>query len=252
VSRVVAGIQPVREAIRALGSRVEKVLLLHRPGHKSPTLEALARFAHDQQIPVEQANDSMLDRLAPRAMHQGAIALVPDLRLIDIDELDRSDASLIIALDRIVDPHNFGAIVRSAVAFGADAILWPENASAPLSPSMFRASAGAVEHAALCRVHSLTEALHTLHQGARSIIGLAGEGAELLPALDLRSPVVIVVGSEGEGLRKGVRNACDALARIPTSAPFSVLNASVSAAIALYEVRRQRLESTATPRHAAP
>lgn len=252
MSRVVAGIQPVREAVRALGSRVEKILILHRPDHRSPTLDALARFAHDQQIPVEQAPESTLDRLAPRAMHQGAVALVPDLRLIDIDELDRSDASLIIALDRIVDPHNFGAIVRSAVAFGADAVLWPENASAPLSPSMFRASAGAVEHAALCRVHSLTEALITLHQGARRIIGLAGEGADLLPAFDLRSPVVIVVGSEGEGLRKGVRNACDAIARIPTLPPVGTLNASVSAAIALYEVRRQRLEPSSARTHAAP
>lgn len=251
MSRIVAGIQPVREAIRALGPRVEKVIVLHRPGHKAPTLEALARFAHDQQIAVEQVNESTLDRLAPRAMHQGAVALVPDLKLLDLDELDQSKASLVIALDRIVDPHNFGAVVRSAVAFGAEAVLWPEHSSAPLSPAMFRASAGAVEHAALCRVRSLPEALVTLRAGGRRVVGLAGEASVLLPAIDLRAPVVIVVGSEGEGLRKGVRQACDSLAKIPTLPPFSVLNASVSAAIALYEVRRQRLDSAAAT-HAAP
>lgn len=241
MSRVVAGIQPVREAIRALGNRVEKLLVLHRPDHRSPTLDALSRFARDQGIPVEPAPDSTLDRLAPRAMHQGAVALVPDLRLIPLDVLVRSDASLVIALDRIVDPHNFGAVVRSSVAFGAQAVMWPENSSAPLSQAMFRASAGAVEHASLCRVRSLPEALLELRQAGRRVVGLAGDGPDLLPDIDLTSPVVVVVGSEGEGLRKGVRNACDSIARIPTLPPVSVLNASVSAAVALYEVRRQRL-----------
>jgi len=149
--------------------------------------------------------------------------------------------TLITALDRITDPQNFGAIIRSAVAFDSHGILWPEHDSAPLTPATFRASAGAIEHARLCRVSSLPAALHALHNESMVVVGLAGESPVSLDSLPLHQPTVLVVGAEGSGLRKGVRDACDHIARLPTSHVYDTLNASVSAAIALYEVRRQRL-----------
>jgi 23S rRNA (guanosine2251-2'-O)-methyltransferase len=240
VSRVVAGIQPVREAIRALGDRVEKIVVLDRPRPASPTLDALARFARDQHIPVERAPVAMLDRIAGDARHQGALAFVPELQVLDLDGLIALAPSLVVALDRIADPQNFGAIVRSAVAFGADAVMWPEHDSAPLSPAMARASAGAVEHAHLCRVSSLPSALIALRHAGLAIVGLAGDAPAKLASIDLTAPVVMVVGSEGTGIRKSVRASCDVLASIPSRPPIATLNASASAAVALYEVRRQR------------
>lgn len=251
MSRVIAGIQPVREAIRALAARVEKVLVLDRPHADAPTLAALARFARDQNVLVEPATAAALDRLAGDARHQGVVALAPELPILDVHQLIDTNPTLVVALDRIADPQNFGAIVRSSVAFGADAVLWPEHSSAPLSPAMARASAGAVEHAHLCRVGSLPSALDMLRQAGLDVVGLAGDGAASLPSVDLVSPVVIVIGSEGTGIRRSVRSVCDHLVRIPSRPPVSTLNASASAAVALYEVRRQR-DAADAARDAAP
>jgi 23S rRNA (guanosine2251-2'-O)-methyltransferase len=250
VSRVIVGIQPVREAIRALDRRPEKVIVLERERNPSPTLDALVRFARDQQVAVEFAPAATLDRLAAGARHQGVVAIAAELDLLDTHQLLALAPTLVMALDRIEDPQNFGAIVRSAVAFGADAILWPEHSSAPLSAAMTRASAGAVEHAHLCRVPALPSALHALQSSGLQVVGLAGDSPTLLSDVQLVAPVVLVVGSEGSGIRKSVRASCDVLARLPSRPPISTLNASASAAIALYEVRRQR-EAARPPPDAA-
>src|SRR5262249_25432994 len=127
-----------------------------------------------------------------------------------------------------------------AVALGASAVLWPEHASAPLSPATFRASAGAVEHAVLCRVPSLPDALHALAQRGVIAVALDAQGPVELGDLDLRGPVAIVVGAEDKGTRRSVRQACKHTARLPMAGPIASLNASVAAALALYEVLRQR------------
>lgn len=145
-----------------------------------------------------------------------------------------------VALDEVQDPQNFGAVVRSAVAMGATAIVWPEHRSAPLSPSTFRASAGAIEHATLCRVPSLPPALDALRRRGLAVVGLDVDGEAPLDRIDLVRPVVLVVGAEDKGLRKTVKRVCDSRARLPMPGPIGSLNASVAVAIALYEVVRQR------------
>jgi 23S rRNA (guanosine2251-2'-O)-methyltransferase len=122
----------------------------------------------------------------------------------------------------------------------ASAVLWPEHRSAPLSPAMFRASAGAIEHATLCRVTSLPNALGELRERGVFVVGLDMTGPKTIDGTDLSGPVAIVVGAEGKGLRKPVKGACDALARLPMPGPIGSLNASVAVAIALYEAVRQR------------
>ncbi len=230
--------QPVREAIRAHGAALGKVLV--EAQKDAPQLEALARFATDQGATVERASRSQLDRMAKGARHQGAIALAPELALVALADVAAMENGLVVALDELEDPQNFGAIVRSAVAMGATAVVWPEHHSAPLSPATFRASAGAIEHATLCRVTNLAEALTRLADAGCTVVGLDA-GAELaIDRVDLKGPVVLVVGAEGKGLRRGVKKVCGALARLPMHGPMSSLNASVSAAIALYEARRQR------------
>jgi 23S rRNA (guanosine2251-2'-O)-methyltransferase len=237
VSRLVLGIQPVREAIRAHGHTVEQ-LLVERGDN--PKLAALARFATDQGIAVEERTRGELDKLAAGGRHQGVVAFAPDLRLHRLDDLDVGPTSLLMALDGVMDPQNFGAVIRSAVALGARGILWPEHASAPLSPATFRASAGAIEHARLCRVPSLPDALEALAQRGATAIALDAQGPTELGALELTGPVVIVVGAEDKGVRKPVRRACRHTARLPMSGAIGSLNASVAAALALYEVVRQR------------
>ncbi len=237
MTRLVCGLQPVREAVSARARDLERVLVDARD---SPQLEALARFAKDRGAKVERVARAELDRLARGARHQGAIAVAPPLRVRRLEDVELGQDALVVVLDAIEDPQNFGAIVRSAVAMGAGCVMWPEHHAAPLSPATFRASAGAVEHAQLCRVASLPSAIEALRARGLFAVALDAAGEALLGALDLARPVALVLGAEGRGLRKPVRAACDATARLPMRGPIASLNVSAAAAMALYEVRRQR------------
>jgi 23S rRNA (guanosine2251-2'-O)-methyltransferase len=237
MARLILGVQPVREAIRVLGGSIERVFVQEGAG---PKLDALARYAEGRGIPVERAPRGELDRRAAGGLHQGAMAEAPELPIGSIDALEIEPSSVVVALDGVMDPQNFGAVVRSAVALGARTIVWPEHRSAPLSPAMFRASAGAIEHAALCRVASLPAALARLAERGVTPIALDANGTSELGDLDLRGPVAIVIGSEDKGTSGPVRRACRHVARLPMRGPIASLNASVAAAIALYEIVRQR------------
>jgi 23S rRNA (guanosine2251-2'-O)-methyltransferase len=239
--RLVTGLQPVREAIRVHGEKLDRVMVDKDGG---PQIDAVARFAEDRGAKVVRVVRGELDRAAKGARHQGAIALAPDFTLVPIDVLAaelQADA-IVIALDEIEDPQNFGAVIRSAVALGATAILWPEHHAAPLTPATFRASAGAVEHATLCRVSSLASALGRLHDAGALVVGLDANAERALHEIPFADAgaVVLVVGAEGKGLRKPVKRACAELARLPMTGAIDSLNASVAAGIALYEVVRRR------------
>lgn len=231
--RLVTGLQAVREAIRAHGDKLERVMVDREGG---PQVEAVGRFARDRGANVELVVRGDLDRAAKGARHQGAIALAPDLVLVTIDALIERAPKVVVALDELEDPQNFGAVIRSAVALGADAIVWPEHHTAPLSPATFRASAGAVEHATLCRVRQLPSALERLVEMGARVVGLDANADVALGALGITGPVVLVVGAEGKGLRKPVKRACTDLAKLPMKGPIDSLNASVAAGIALYEL----------------
>jgi 23S rRNA (guanosine2251-2'-O)-methyltransferase len=238
--RLICGLQPVREAIRKHGSALGRVLVEAGGQTASPQLDALARFARDHGALVERPPRSELDRLAQGIRHQGAMAFAPELVIRRLHELELGDAPLVVALDELQDPQNFGAIVRSSVAMGATAIVWPEHSSAPLSPATFRASAGAVEHATLCRVTSLPHALEQLAEKGLVVVGLDMAGETTIDRVDLTGPAVLVAGAEGKGLRKTVKRACATVAKLPMAGPLGSLNASVSVAIGLYEAVRQR------------
>jgi 23S rRNA (guanosine2251-2'-O)-methyltransferase len=240
VSRLVCGLQPVREAIRAHEGRLERVLVEAAGREPSPQLEALARYARDRGARVERPPRGELDRLAQGVRHQGAIAMAPALAIRSLEQLDLGERPLVVALDEVQDPQNFGAVIRSSVAMGATAVVWPEHRSAPLSPATFRASAGAVEHASLCCVSSLPPALEDLKARGLTVVGLDVAGEGLIQDVDLTGPVALVVGAEDKGLRKTVKRVCDSLVRLPMPGPIGSLNASVAVAIALYEVVRQR------------
>jgi len=238
--RLVVGVQPVREAIRRHGAALREVLIDEKA---SPKLEALARFAADQAVPrVQRVRRAELDRLSEGVTHQGVLAYAPDLEPMELATLAQDPALVALALDSIQDPHNFGAVVRSAVALGGAAVIWGEHASAPLTPATFRASAGAIEHARLCRVPSLTHAVTELAQSLQ-VVGLDAQAPARLADIDLTGPTVLVLGGEGEGLGRAVLRACTTLASLGGMASVDSLNASVAAGIALYEVWRQRVKS---------
>lgn len=246
--RLITGLQAVREAIRVHGDKLEKVFLVSEGG---PQIDAVARFAEGRGATVTRIDRLELDRMARGARHQGAIAHAPDLTIVPIDVVVDSFTdnphAIIVALDEIEDPQNFGAVIRSAVALGATGVIWPEHHAAPLTPATFRASAGAVEHAMLCRVAALPRAIEQLRQAGATVIGLDAHAEHLVEDITVDGPVVLVVGAEGKGLRGPVKKACTQLAKLGMKGPIGSLNASVAAGIALYTVLRRRTVVAAPP-----
>lgn len=232
--RLVVGVQPVRELLKARGREVSEVVLLER----APRLAGLAKLAEDVGSRARFASASTLDRLARGATHQGAVAFGPPLQLVALPSPEREP--LVLALDGVQDPQNFGAAIRSAVGVAKAPVLWSENASAPLTPATFRASAGAIEHAQLCRVPSLPRALQEAAAEGFQVIGLDAHADTPLSAVDLTQPSILVVGGEGRGLGRATRRACTVMARLVLPHTIDSLNASVSAALALYEAQSQR------------
>lgn len=202
--------------------------------------------AQSAKVTVETRPAEVLDALARGVRHQGVIAVAGgDYAYVDLPTLltrsrGQSTPALIVALDEITDPHNLGAIVRSSVALGAHGVVTLKDRAAPVNSTVVRASAGATEHASIARVTNLARALETLRAEGHRVVGLDAEGQCALDEVDVTGPVTLVVGSEGKGLRRLVREGCDVLAKIPLAGPVASLNASVAAAVALYEVSRQR------------
>jgi 23S rRNA (guanosine2251-2'-O)-methyltransferase len=241
--RLIVGLQPVREAVRAHGAALSAVWLDSRD---NPRLDALARFAQDSGVPhIERVSRAALDRLSAGVQHQGAAARAPSLRLLDPTELLAEPALLAVALDGVQDPQNFGAAIRSAVALANAAVIWGEHASAPLSLATFRASAGAIEHARLCRVRSLTGTLSEAVGRGATVVGLDASAERMLHTFELGGPTIIVVGSEHTGLGRAVRRTTSGLARLGPRGGVDSLNASAAAAVALYEASIQRIKSGA-------
>ena len=225
------GRNAVLEAARA--GRLVRALVSEGTGH-DPRLDELARL-----VPVERVPAARLEELA-RGRHQGVAGELRGRRFIPLRELLASRPTLLVALDSILDPQNLGAILRSAKAAGSDGAILPQHRSAPLSGVAVKASSGASELLALCRVPGLPSALVEVKRAGLWCCALDMAG-ELLPwEFDLTQPVCLVVGSEGQGVGRLVRERCDVSLRLPMRGRVESLNASAAAAALLYEVMRQR------------
>ncbi len=244
---VIEGRRPVIEALRG-SRRVERVVVAAGAGERG-TLADLLELAAKNGVPVETVPRSLLDAHAETGAHQGVAAVVAQLESIGLDELlavplGGAEPPFFLALDGIEDPHNLGALVRSAEAAGCHGIVLPRHRSAPLSATAVKSSAGALEHVPVAEVANLTRALERLRAAGLWCIGLDGGAESSLFELDLADePVCVVVGSEGAGLHRLVRETCDVLVRIPMAGRVASLNASVAGALALFEVRRRRARS---------
>jgi 23S rRNA (guanosine2251-2'-O)-methyltransferase len=249
--RTLYGVNPVRELLRAGGEGLAELWLVEG-GDRARAFAELARLARDRGAKVHEAPRPKLDRLAGTDRHQGVVAVVADFRYAALDELlgaarDAKAAPLLVLLDGIEDPQNLGAIIRSAHALGAHGVVIPRDRAAAVTPAAAKASAGAVEHCPVARVTNLVQALETLKVAGVWTVATAADGPDALDAVDLTVPTALVLGSEGSGVRPLVRRTCDRVARIPMVGKVGSLNASASAAVALYEAARQRARAARSP-----
>lgn len=241
---VVEGRNPVIEALR--GDRPVKRILLADGVGKSPAIERIFRLARERGMTVERVKRYEVDRLSVTGKNQGVVAItgpkgyVGLKRLLEIGN-ERKEATLLVVLNGIQDPHNLGAILRTADAAGVHGIVIPERRSASLSPGVARASAGAMEHVDVARVPNLTNVLSRLSKQGVWTVGVDPKGTLNFTEVDYTQPTAIVIGAEGKGLSRLVKERCDALARIPMKGRVASLNASVSAALVMYEALRHRL-----------
>lgn len=236
MERVVGRI-PVLESLRAGKRAAHKLFLLEHAEGMQPILDAA------KNLPVEYRSRHELDLLAGGVVHQGVVLEADPLPILDAaDWVKRPFPAdvVVVILDGVEDPHNFGAIVRSAAACRAQAVVFAKHRAAPVSPAAAKSAAGAMEWIDLVRAGNLARILGQLKDRGFWIAGLDAEGSQTIWEADLRGQTALVVGSEGKGLRRLVRETCDLLLKIPLTGPIGSLNASVSAGIALAECLRQR------------
>ena len=233
----VYGIHPVLEALRA-----GRVTALRMSVRADDRLSELVRVAEQQGVRVRRATVDELDRLARQGAHQGVVADVHEADRLSVEDLvaGAKGAPLVVVLDGIEDPHNVGAIIRTVDAAGADGVIRQARHAARLDGAAAKASAGAVSHVRIAEVVNIARALESLKDAGVWTIGLAADGATPYDAIDFRLPSAVVVGAEGTGLRRLIRERCDWLASIPLAGHVQSLNVSVAAGIALFEAVRQR------------
>jgi len=247
MSDLLYGINPVREAL-AGSSRQPLELFIQRDA-RNPRLDELQALAGEQALPVRLRDRRDLDRLAGHSHHQGALLRLEPYAYAELDELlaawrASGRPAFFLLLDGITDPHNFGAILRSAEVAGVHGVIVARDRACPVTPVVEKTAAGALAHLPLCQVTNLSRTLEELKQEGVWCYGLAGdEGSQPLFGADLTGNIALVVGSEGEGLRPNIRRHCDGLLAIPMRGRVSSLNASVAAGVALFEVLRQGLPS---------
>jgi 23S rRNA (guanosine2251-2'-O)-methyltransferase len=233
---LIYGINPVLEALRA--GRVRELLVTDRPGRLREVSDAAAR----EGVPVRRVSSGALDRASRGGVHQGIAARLREPESVGLRDLlaPQGRAALIVVLDSVEDPQNVGAILRTVDAAGADGLVRQTRRAAPLSGAAAKASAGAVAHVKVAEVVNIARTLEELKEAGIWTVGLAGDASKMYDEIDLTLPTAFVLGAEGTGLRRLVRERCDWLASIPMYGHVESLNVSVAAGIVLFEAVRQR------------
>jgi len=246
---LICGINPVLEALNAESRHFDRLLIAK--GVRNRRIDEAITKAGRKGIALRFESRETLDRMAGSIPHQGLIAVVSAKPVMALEALlDRiHEPGLLVVLDGVEDPRNLGAIVRTSEAAGADGVVLPERHSAGLSETVSRASAGGLEHVSVARIGNVAQALETLKARGYWVVGFDAAGTERWDTVDYKRSVALVLGGEGRGIRRLVRERCDHLASIPLFGHVASLNVSVAAAVALYEVVRQR---GSVPSHVRP
>ena len=241
---IIEGRNAVIEALRA-GGAIDKIYL--QKGETDKTLGHIASKARAAGIVVVEADKRKLDGMSRTHAHQGVIALAAVREYVSVESMlqsaaDRGEAPLLVVCDEISDPHNLGAIIRTASCAGAHGVIIPKRRSVGLTAVVGKASAGALEYMPVARVSNLVNTIKELKERGVWVCGTAADGDTSLYRADLKGPTAIVIGSEGDGMSRLVAESCDYKVSIPMRGSISSLNASAAAAILLYEAVRQRAE----------
>ena len=239
---IIEGRNAVIEALRA-GTAVDKVYIAK--GETDATLGHIASTARGKGIVVVEADRRKLDAMSVTRSHQGVIAVAAVREYASVSDIlqsarDKGEAPLVVVCDELSDPHNLGAVIRTAEAAGAHGVIIPKRRSAGLTAIVAKTSAGAVSYLPVARVANLTALLRELKEEGLWVFGTAADGSTSLYQADLKGPAAIVIGSEGNGMSRLVREQCDFLVSIPMRGQVNSLNASAAAAVVLYEAVRQR------------
>jgi len=239
------GIHAVREALEA-GHAFDRIVIAR--GRQDTRVEEIVQLARGRNIPLRFEDRGQLDRLAGSKDHQGVVALAAARSAATLEEIlaaanpgaGRGQKGLIVLLDGVEDPHNLGAIIRTALASGAHGVVIPERRSAGLTDTVARASAGALAHLPVAKVTNLAQSMEELKEAGYWLIGLDEDADKSYTQADYTSPVGIVLGGEGKGLHDLTRKRCDFVVSLPTTGPVKSLNVSVAAGVVLFEALRQR------------
>src|SRR5271157_5715539 len=237
------GIHAVREALEA-GRPLSRIVLAR--GRHGDRLEEIVRLARSRGVPVRFEERAQVDRLAGSREHQGVVALAAARPAATIEDLiaraaaDTTQKGLIVLLDGVEDPHNLGAVIRTALAAGAHGVVVPERRAAGLTEVVARASAGALAHLPVARVTNLVRSMEELKEAGYWLIGLDERAEKSYTEVDYTTPTGIVMGSEGRGLHELTRKRCDFVVSLPTTGPVKSLNVSVATGVVLFEAIRQR------------
>ncbi len=235
---LIYGIHAVLETLNS--GRIEKICV--ERGQKNPRIGEIVALGRQKRVPVSLEERTWLDRKTGGARHQGVVAYVPEMPVMGVEEvLARAAApGLLVVLDGVEDPHNLGAVLRSAEVAGADGVFVPQRRSAPLSATAIKSSAGAASHIKVAHSGNTARLIGRLKEAGYWVTGFDAGAGRLLWEVDFTGPTVLVLGGEGAGLHRLVKEKCDFLAAIPVRGKIASYNVSVAAGIALYEVLRQR------------
>jgi 23S rRNA (guanosine2251-2'-O)-methyltransferase len=253
---VLYGLHPVEEALRAGTRPLDHISVTReREARRDPRMDAVLDLARSKGVRISTEPRGQLTRHAKTDAHQGIVAFLRERKFLALEDLLNAPAGptahrFFLALDGVEDPHNLGALLRSADGAGIDGILLPERRSAPLSAVTAKSSAGASEHVRIAQVVNITRALETMKKYHVWIVGLDERGSPDYTGFDFRQDCCLVLGSEGSGLHELVKRTCDYLLRIPMAGSVSSLNVSVAGAVVMYEALRQRRAAPST--HPSP
>ena len=239
------GIHPVLETLNKRPRAVKSIHLARQGSDKA--LTQISELAQQYGIAVHPSTQQELIQLTGSSQHQGIAAQAEPFPLSDIEDViararRTGQRCFFLVLDCVQDPQNTGALIRSAVCCGAQAVIFPKDRAAGLTPTVAKASAGAIEHISLCRVVNIAQTLEELRRNDIWVAGTMPQGGQSIYSFDLKCDLALVVGGEGPGMRRLVREKCDVLLSIPMPGGFESLNASIAGAVVMFEALRQRIK----------
>ena len=242
---IIIGRNAVTEALKA-GRSINRLLIAE--GSRDGSIQKLIALAKDKQVVIESVSRDRLDKIADNQRHQGVIAYSAPVEYSTLEEIlqlaeNRNEFPFILLLDELEDPHNFGAILRTADAVGVHGVLIPKRRSVSLNSTVAKTSAGAIEYVKVAQINNVAQTLKQLKGLNITVIGSDMEGIDIyddVSRVDFKAPIVLIIGSEGKGMRRLTKENCDFLIEIPMVGRINSLNASVAAAVLMYEIFRQR------------